>query len=88
LVFSNFELNEFKDIEGKVHEFISGDDFTRDFLIKFAVIDFYVFSFAKSNIGNYIMSVLADGVLYDVLVKSSNGSMEIAGVEKSPGINL
>lgn len=88
LVFVNFELGEFKYIESEVQKFISSDNFRSEFIAKLNVADFYVFSLDKSDNDIYIMSVIADGVVYEVLTELSGGAMKIILVKKSPDINL
>lgn len=87
LVFFDFKLDEFISLERLTHEFLAGECFKKNFLVEFDIVDFYPFSFNKID-GGGALSILADGVVYDILTEFSNDSMKIISVKKSPDINL
>ena len=88
LVFFYFKLDEFINLESKIQEFLDGDYFKGRLLSDFGIVNFYPFSISKADKGNYTISILADGVVYDILTEFSNDSMKIISVKKSPDINL
>jgi hypothetical protein len=88
LVFFNFKLDEFIDLEGRIHEFLASDCFKKKFLSAFSIVNFYPFSVSKADEGSYTISILADGAVYDVSANVSGGFIEIIKIDKAPDINL
>lgn len=88
LVFFYFKLDEFINLESRIQEFLDGAYFKGRLLSNFGIVNFYPFSINKADEGNYIISILADGVVYDVAVNVSGEFIKILKIDKAPDINI